>query len=132
MKSLKAFLNPTKVENQKIVISKRFLEEGKPIEWEIKPITSEENEYLLRKYMKKDKKGNETFDKLAYMNEMVASCVVYPDLLNADLQKHYGAIGATSLLNKMLLVGEFAVLSQAVQEISGLETENDLIEEAKN
>jgi hypothetical protein len=32
----------------------------------------------------------------------------------------------------MLLVGEFAVLSQAVQEISGLETENDLIEEAKN
>ncbi|WP_070000047.1 phage tail assembly chaperone [Cellulosilyticum sp. I15G10I2] len=132
MKSLKAFLNPIQVENQKIIVSKRFLEDGKPVEWEVKAITSEENEYLLKKHMKKDKKGNETFDKLAYMNEMVASCVVYPDLLSADLQKYYGAMGATQLLNKMLLVGEFAVLSQAVQEISGLQTENELIEEAKN
>lgn len=132
MKSLKAFLNPIIAQNEKVVVSKRFIEEGKPVEWEIKPITSEENEMLLKKHMRKDKKGNEVFDKVAYMNEMVANCVVYPDLLNADLQKHYEAMGSVQLLNRMLLVGEFAVLSQAVQEISGLQSENELIEEAKN
>lgn len=41
MNNLSAFLNPVKEENVKYIASKRFLdEEGKPIYWEIKPITS--------------------------------------------------------------------------------------------
>ena len=132
-RSLNAFLNPIKMENQMVVISKRFLEEGKPVEWELKPITSEENDVLLKKYLKKDKKGNESFDRLSYQNALMAEAVVYPDLLNAELQKAYGVIGAEALLGKMLTVGESTLLAQEVKRISGLDDDStDLVEEVKN
>ena len=132
--SLKAFLNPILPQNEKIVVSKRFVENGKPVEWEIRPITQDENDQLMRKYTKKDKKtGAEIFDRQGYINELVASAVVYPDLKNAELQKAYGVLGEVDLLKKMLLIGEYAVLAQKVQELSGLDADiNELVEEAKN
>lgn len=133
MKSLKAFLNPVQNDNEMVVVSKRFMEDGKPVQWEIKSITSAENDILMKKYMKKNKKGGQDFDRISYMNELVASAVVFPDLQNADLQKAYGVMGQNQLLSKMLLVGEFATLSEAVQKISGLDTEEEtLIQEVKN
>ena len=51
----------------------------------------------------------------------------------AELQKAYGVLGATSLLQKMLYVGEYMELLEAVQELSGLDADiNDDIEEVKN
>ncbi len=59
--------------------------------------------------------------------------MVFPDLNDSELQRAYGVIGASKLLKKMLLVGEFATLSAKVQKISGIDTDiNDEIEEAKN
>lgn len=53
MNNLSAFLNPVKEENVKYIASKRFLdEEGKPIYWEIKPITSTGDEIIRKKYTK--------------------------------------------------------------------------------
>ena len=34
--NLSAFLNPIEKENKKVVVSDRFVENGKPVEWEIK------------------------------------------------------------------------------------------------
>ena len=132
--SLEAFLNPVKVENKKVIVSNRFKDkDGKPVPFEIRPITQEENKMLIKKYTKRDKKGQEYFDKAEYISELTASAVVFPDLTNAELQKAYGVLGASSLLQKMLYVGEYAELTLAVQELSGLDADiNDDIEEVKN
>lgn len=133
MKSLNAFLKPVKVENEEIIISKRFIEDGKPVPFEIRAITQEESKQLIKKFTRRDKKGNETLDRTEYVSALTASAVVFPDLSNAELQKTYGVLGESALLQKMLLVGEYADLAEKVQEISGLESDiNDDIEEAKN
>lgn len=133
MNSLKAFLNPVQVENKEVIVSNRFKEDGEPVPFIIRPITQEENKQLIKKFTKKDKKGNETFDRPEYVSALTASAVVFPDLTSAELQKAYGVLGESALLQKMLYVGEYAVLAQEVQELSGLETDiNEDIEEAKN
>ncbi len=133
MGSLNAFLNPIQVENKEVIVSNRFHEDGKPVPFTIRPITQEENKLLIKKFTKRDKKGNETFDRAEYVSELTSSAVVSPDLTNAELQKAYGVLGASALLQKMLYVGEYAELAQAVQELSGLDQDiNEDIEEAKN
>lgn len=133
-KSLQAFMTPLVAENQEILVSKRFKDEnGKPVLWEIKPISTEENDKIMKKHMKRDKKGLEVFNRLDYINELVASAVVFPDLTDAALQKAWGVLGETQLLGKMLYTGEFSTLSEEVQKISGLDIdEENLIDEAKN
>lgn len=132
-KSLKAFLNPIKTEEKEIIISERFQENGKPVPFVIKPISQEDNATLIKKHTKKDKKGNETLDRLAYNQDMTASAVVFPDLEDAELQKAYGVLGASRLLSAMLYVGEYATLLEAIQELSGLDKDiNEEIEDVKN
>lgn len=132
--SLKAFLNPVKVENKKVVISNRFQEDGKPVPFEIRPISQKENSALMQKHTKKDKRtGNEVRNGVEYSNELVANAIVFPDLKNAELQKAYGVMGEVSLLTEMLTVGEFATLSEEVMKLSGLDEDiNTEIEKVKN
>lgn len=133
MASLSAFLHPVKVENQEVVVSARFKENGKTVPFVIRPISQTENEEVIKKYTRRDKNGNETFDKVGYNREIAALAVVEPDLNSAELQKGYGVLGAPKLLSEMLLVGEYATLMAAVQELSGLDKDiNDDKEEAKN
>lgn len=136
MSSLSAFLNPIGLDNKEVIISKRFVEKGEPVPFIIKPLNQEENKQLIKKFTKKEKKNGqviETFDRTGYMTAMVAAAVVFPDLRNAELQKAYGVLGEEQLLQKMLLMGEFATLSQEVQKLSGLDEDiNEDIEEAKN
>jgi hypothetical protein len=133
MSTLKAFLHPVQVENREIVISNRFIEDGKPVPFTIRPVTQDENKHLIKKFTKKDKKGADTFDRAEYVSALTAAAVVFPDLTNEELQKAYGVLGESSLLQKLLYVGEYAELAQAVQELSGLDKDiNEDIEEAKN
>lgn len=133
MSSLKAFLNPIQIENQEVIVSNRFVEDGKPVPFVIRPISQEENKLLLKKHTKKDKKNNETFDRAEYVSALTASAVVFPDLKNSELQAAYGVLGESVLLQKMLYVGEYATLAQKVQEISGLDEDiNEDIDEVKN
>ncbi len=132
MSSLKAFLNPIQVENKEVIVSNRFMENGKPVPFIIRPITQKENEQLIKKCTKRDKKGQETFNRTEYVQALTASAVVFPNLADAELQKIYG-LGESEVLKNMLLVGEFAELSQVVQELSGLDSDiNEDIEEVKN
>jgi hypothetical protein len=110
------------------------VEDGKLVPFTIRPITQEENKILIKKFTKKDnKKGTETFDRTEYVSALTASAVVFPDLANAELQKAHGVLGESALLQKMLYVGEYAELAQAVQELSGLDQDiNEDIEEVKN
>lgn len=133
MSSLNAFLHPVQVENKEVIVSNRFQEKGKPVPFIIRPISQEENKQLIKKYTRKDKKGNETFDRTEYVSALTASAVVFPDLTNDELQKAYGVLGESALLQKMLYVGEYATLAQEVQQLSGLDVDiNEDMEEAKN
>jgi hypothetical protein len=133
MGSLNAFLHPVQVENKEVIVSNRFQEDGKPVPFVIRPITEAENKQLMKAYTKVDKKGNEVFDRIEYVHAMVAKAVVFPDLANAELQGAYKVMGETKLLQEMLNIGEFGILSEAVQELSGLDKDiNEEIEEAKN
>lgn len=133
MSSLNAFLHPIQTENKEIIVSNRFIENEKPVPFVIRPISQDENKQMIKKYTKRDKKGAETFDRTEYVSALTAAAVIFPDLKNAELQKAYGVLGESALLQKMLYVGEYAELAQAAQELSGLDKDiNDDIEEAKN
>ncbi len=133
MSSLRAFLQPIKAENEEVIISDRFVEDGKVVPFTIRAIDQDENEEIIKRNTKRNKKGEEKFEQASYVADLVSSSVVFPDLNDSELQRAYGVIGASKLLKKMLLVGEFATLSAKVQKISGIDTDiNDEIEEAKN
>ena len=140
MNNLKAFLNPIKEENAKYVVSKRFLDDnGKPIEWEIKALTSEEDENLRKMCTKRvpiaGKRGQYTqdLDVNKYVGLLVSSCTVYPNLNDKELQDGYKVMGADALLKVMLKPGEYTEYARKVQEINGFDLSMDeLVEEAKN
>lgn len=141
MGNLSGFLsqNAKKVENVKHVVSKRFIEDGKPILWEICCITSEEDENLRKSCTKripipgKRNQYTQETDYNKYLGKLAAKCTVFPNLNDAELQNSYGVMGDDVLLKKMLNPGEYADYLNKIQEINGFEvTFEESVEEAKN
>lgn len=142
MSDLSVFLsqNVVQIENIKYAASKRFLGiGGKPVEWELQSITSEEDEQIRKSCTKKTqipgKRGQYTqetnYEK--YLGLLAAKCVIYPNLNAAELQDSYGIMGADAVLKKMLKPGEYQDLLKKIQEINGFDIGmDDLVEEAKN
>lgn len=142
--SLSAFLkeNAVNEENLKLVVSDRFVEKdeegnARPIEWEIKTISSSREEEIkascTRKVeVRKGLKMPET-DFSKYLAKLAAACTVYPNLNDAKLQESYGVMGAANLLREMLLPGEFSAYINKIQEFNGFDSDfNAEVEEAKN
>lgn len=141
MSKFAAFMaqNVEKIENKKIVVSKRFKDEnGNPIEWEIRAITSDENEDIQRRATVRTpvvgQRGAYTsdMDKIRYGHLLAAASVVYPELDDAELQDSYGVKTPDALLKKMLYPAEFAELLSQISDFSDIETLSDMVEEAKN
>ncbi|MGN9164968.1 phage tail assembly chaperone [Tissierellaceae bacterium HCP3S3_D8] len=139
MSGLNAFLsqNAIKAENEKHVISERFVDEkGNPIPWEIRALSEKENQALRKSFTKKTRvKGvvvTET-DYEGYLAKLVTECVVFPNLKDKELQESYGVLGAESLAKTMLIGGEYNELLEKVQLVNGFDLEDErIIEEAKN
>lgn len=142
MTSLSAFLCQNAIQNEHIYypVSPRFLDENnKPVEWELRCITSAEDEALRRDCTKRvpvpGRKGQYTqdVDFNLYLGKLAVRCVVFPNLDDVELQNSYGVMGAEALLKTMLKPGEFANLMAKVQEINGFDQSmEDLVDEAKN
>ena len=64
MSSLEAFLKPIDIENKKIVVSNRFVENGKPVEWEIRTMSEEQEEAIRKSCMTKKKGKNGVVEKI--------------------------------------------------------------------
>lgn len=128
------------VENVKYPASERFRDaEGKPLEWELRPLTSEEFEAILDRAKKKvpspDNPRNlmVVTDNAKVRDEMLKASVVYPNLKSAELQDSWGAVGEIATLRAMLLPGEVNDLANVIQQISGFEVGMDeKIKTAKN
>ena len=139
--NLTAFLsqNAIQIENTKVVVSKRFVENGKPIEWEVRALTAGEDEDIRRSATRKmpvpGRRGQtqpET-DVNLYLAKMAAACTVYPNLMDAALQDSYNVKTPEDLLRKMLTSGEYAEYLQTVQNMNGYDVSTEeLVDEAKN
>ncbi len=139
---LTAFLaeNAISVENRKVVASRRFLDEdGKPMEWEIKTITSTEDEAIRKSCIKqvpiagRKNQYQRDVDYDAYMGKLAVACTVYPNLDDKELQDSYHVMGAEALLKTMLTPGEYTNYITKVQEVCGFHTTfEDEVETAKN
>ena len=126
-------------ENVKYVASKRFVDKGKPVEWEIKAIDSDLDEALRKECTKKvpipGKRGqyNQETDTDKYIGKLCTACTVYPNLNDAELQDSYGVKSADALLKKMLLPGEYTEYKAKVMEVNGYDMSmEELVDEAKN
>ncbi|TPR48177.1 hypothetical protein DY037_07235 [Apilactobacillus micheneri] len=65
-------------------------------------------------------------------NKMVQKALLVPDLTNEELQNSYGTIGdPMGTLNSMLLAGEYADLVQEIQEVSGFESADEMVDDVK-
>lgn len=131
--------NVIKDETVKFVASKRFVNKGKPVEWEIKPIDSDLDEAIRKECTKKvpiaGKRGQYTqeTDTDKYLGKICAACTVYPNLNDAELQDSYGVKSADALLKKMLKAGEYTEYKAKVMEINGYDMSmEELVDDAKN
>ncbi len=140
-KNLKAFLaqNAIKMEYVKYPASKRFLDDDKkPIDWEIRVISSDEDEVIKNSCKKKEfipgtRETSVTLDQTKYATALVCECVVFPNLNDASLQDSYGVVGAEALVKKMLTPGEYTDLYMAVTQANGFQVGMDeKIKQAKN
>ena len=142
MADFSAFMAQNKLqrENVKFVASKNFVDkDGNPMEWEIKPITSAQDEALRKmctRQVKVNGKANRQtleMDSNAYLGKLAAACTVFPDLKNKELQDSYHVMGDDELLKTMLSAGEFAEYINKVSEINDFDVDlSDKVEEAKN
>ena len=129
--------NAEQIPNQKIIASTRFKDKnGQPLEWEIRAITSDENEEIQRASMRtvSVSRGKQTkeVDNMVFVYKMAVAATVYPDLNNAELQDSYGVKTPEQLLKKMLYPQEFDRYAQAILDMAGVESLEDLRKEAKN
>lgn len=126
-------------ETVKYVASKRFVQNKKPVEWELKPISSTLDEAIRKECTKKvpivGKRGqyNQETDTDKYIGKLCVACTVYPNLNDAALQDSYGVKSGDELLKKMLLPGEYTEYKAKVMEVNGYDLSmEELVDEAKN
>ena len=127
--------------NVKFAASENFVDEnGNPIEWEIKPLSTEDNERIKEEcttIIETRDRGHRIYPKIdmkALQAKQVVASVVFPDLLDAELQDSYGVKQPEDLLFAMLdQAGEYQQFVMFVQKYNKLHVSLDeKIEEAKN
>lgn len=115
-------------------------ENGQPLLWEFKHISSAQNE-AIREDSTKDvavqgKPGmfRPKLKSSEYIRKMIAASVVEPDLFDKELQDSYGVATPEDLLLAMVDdPGEYNRLGIWVQKFLGLNVSfDDMVDEAKN
>lgn len=115
-------------------------EKGNPLKWEFKHISSKENEELREGCtidIPVTGKPNMYRPKLKsslYIQRMIATSVVMPDLLDSELQDSYGVKTPEDLLLAMVDdPGEYNDLAAFVQKFQGFNVSfEDKVDEGKN
>lgn len=143
MGDLSRFLKKNKAtkENLKIAATKTLVDEkGKPLVWEVRPLTTKEDSALREdctvdvQVTGKPGMFRPKFYANRYLAKMAAACVVYPNLNDKELQDSYGVMGAEQLIQEMIDdPGEYNEFMSQVQSYHGFEQNfQDKVDEAKN
>lgn len=142
MSNFSKFMKANKIQKQNVMhpVTKSLVDEnGEPLLWEIRPLTTKENE-SIREACTRDVpvKGKPNMfrpkiDMNAYQTKLICAAVVSPDLNNAELQNSYGVMTPEDLIKEMVDdPAEYTDLMVLVQNISGFKTIQEEIDEAKN
>ncbi len=114
-------------------------EQGKPLEWEIKPISTKENERLQESCMieipipGKPNQYRQKIKSSEYITKLIAASVVSPDLYNAELQDSYGVKTPEDLIQEMVDdSGEWNDFIQFINNFNGFVSLQEEVDEAKN
>lgn len=134
MSKLSAFLHPIKADLEKeVIISDRFVgEDGKPVPFKIRAITQELNDAIVRQCTRVEIKNGqrvEHLDSMELSRRMIVAATVEPDFTSKEMCDAYGVASPYLVPGKMLLWGEYARLSEAITDLSGLnaaDTEADV------
>jgi hypothetical protein len=143
MSKFAKFMKANKVQKENAMhpVTKSLCDEnGNPLEWEFKHITSKENETIRESCMIEvpvTGKPNVYRPKLQsskYIQKMIVASVASPDLYDAELQDSYGVKTPEDLLFAMVDdPGEYNDLAAYVQQFQGFSTSFDeKVDEAKN
>jgi hypothetical protein len=142
MSNFAKFMKQNKIQKQNVMhpVTKSLTDEnGEPLLWEIKPLTTKENEALREKCtIEVPVKGKPNMyrpkvDMNKYQSMLMCAAVVSPDLNNAELQNSYGVMTPEDLLKEMVDdPAEYTDLMIFVQNISGFKTLQEDVDDAKN
>ena len=143
MSNFSRFMKKNKItkENTTFLATKSLVDEnGNPLEWVIKPLTTKENDNIRDECMLEIPvvgKPNVYRPKLntsKYITKMLCACIVEPNLYDKELQDSYGVMSPDELLKEMIDdPGEYQSLVAFVQKFNGFDTSlDDKVEEAKN
>lgn len=137
MSVLKGFLQPSPMEDTtEVIISNRFKgEDGKPLPFKIKKIDQETANALSKKCTKRTKENGTVVEKLdnaKYSNALIVECCLVPDFRDSEMCDYYKVIDPLSVPGRMLSVGEYGRLSQAIMDFNDFDTPEKIEEEAKN
>lgn len=134
--SLQDFLNSNPIDGliEEVVVSKRFVDaDGNILKFKIKAMTAPEFEDIRKRSTVIQKKGKVEFNAQRFNNTSVINNTIEPNFKDADSIKKLGCATPEDYLNKVLLPGEIATLSDRIQRLSGFDTDmEELVEEAKN
>lgn len=140
--SISAFLKKNKAArpNVRYAATKSLCDEnGEPVEWELRPITTKENDELQNQCISnvpvpgKPGRFTQRVDTVKYMTKLVCASVVNPDLYNAELQDSYGVSTPEALVQELVDdPGEWNELSRYISQLNGFKPLQDEIDDVKN
>lgn len=132
MSNLSLFLKSNKKErpNVKYAATKSLCDkDGKPLEWEIKPISSEDFDSLMAECTD----DSNRLDWVQFRGKLIAACVVEPNLNGSELQDSYGVMSPEKLVRAMVDdPAEFNAFYKFVDSLGSNGNINDKVEQAKN
>ena len=143
MSNFSRFMKSNKVvkENTTFAATKSLTDEnGNPLEWVIKPLTTTENEKIRDDCMVdvpvlgKPNMFRPKLNTSKYIAKMLCACIVEPNLFDKELQDSYDVMTPEELLKEMIDdPGEYQAFVGFVQDFNGFNTTlEDKVEEAKN
>jgi hypothetical protein len=123
-------------ETKEVIISERFKgEDGEPLPFKIRKIDNETAGALLKKCTKNEKIHGQviqTTDNNKYTNKLILACVVEPNFRDSEMCDFYKVINPEDVPGRMLSVGEFNRLAEAIMDFNDFDTPEKIEEEAKN
>lgn len=138
MSQLERFLKTNKKtrENTVYAASHSFTdEEGKPVLWKIRPISTKENEAIRDECITEDKAaGRYRLDISKYTAKLLAASVIEPNLYDKELQDSYGVMTPEALIRELLdNPAEYRRFADFIQEFNGFNDDfSNKVDAAKN
>ena len=129
MSRLEEFLEVGKSTDITEVITVRL--GGKNLTLKIRALSEDEHKEYQKRSMNITKKSV-TFDSGKYNSLMIPACIVEPNFSDAEFLSKAKCQNAWEFINSRFPAGVVETISQKVQELSGFDTLDAGIDEAKN